>query len=374
MHGNGRGAEDGQSHGSNQGFRNNRHDEGNAGERGGGLDPSRIRPHVFPVPVSSPLGLDRADPLVQRVLPLAFYVLLRGLDATVLKGLQTYGHSHPVHGENPISFCNVFFFAQLAVGLTALLPGRRELVRTLPTLTPADRRLLGTHAFLGMFLGPVAYYQALQSLSVSSQTLLFAMVLPGAALLARWLLREPLPRAFWLSLALIVAGLLLPQITRAAVGGPMDDLQGLAWGLVGVVAFSGAAVAGRSIAGRGWPVALSIGLGSTITALVFAVIALTLFGPHHFLLLQLWWVAGVILIYALSLSLGSELALRLAYRHCSVATVALWGSVTIVVAIASAALLLGEQIQLATVAGIVLLLSGVWLGRRPNQSDPSLWR
>jgi drug/metabolite transporter (DMT)-like permease len=150
----------------------------------------------------------------------------------------------------------------------------------------------------------------------------------------------------------------------------MDDLQGLAWGLVGVVAFSGAAVAGRSIAGRGWPVALSIGLGSTITALVFAVIALVLFGPHHFLLLQLWWVAGVILIYAISLSLGSELALRLAYRRCSVATVALWGSRTIVVAIARAALLLGEPIHTATAAGIVLLLRGVWLGRRPNQSDP----
>ena len=325
---------------------------------------------MFQLPVSSPLGLDRADPLAQRVLPLAFYVLLRGLDATVLKGLQTYGHSHSVLGENPISFCNVFFFAQLAVGLTALLPGRRDLARALPTLTPADRRLLGTHAFLGMFLGPVAYYMALQSLSVISQTLLFAMVLPGAALLARWLLRESLPRAFWLSLALIAAGLLLPQITRAAMGGPMDDLQGLAWGLVGVVAFSGAAVAGRSIAGRGWPVALSIGLGSTITALVFAVIALALFGPHHFLLLQLWWVAGVILIYALSLTLGSELALRLAYRRCSVATVALWGSLTIVVAIASAALLLGEPIHPATGAGIMLLLSGVWLGRRPNQSDP----
>ncbi len=320
--------------------------------------------------MSAPIGLALKDPAWRRVLPLGLYVLLKGLDATVLKGLQSYGHSHSVLGENPISFCNVFFFAQLAVGLTALLPGRRDLARALPTLTPADRRLLGTHAFLGMFLGPVAYYQALQSLSVISQTLLFAMVLPGAALLARWLLRESLPRAFWLSLALIAAGLLLPQITRAAMGGPMDDLQGLAWGLVGVVAFSGAAVAGRSIAGRGWPVALSIGLGSTITALVFAVIALALFGPHHFLLLQLWWVAGVILIYAISISLGSELALRLAYRRCSVATVALWGSLTIVVAIASAALLLAEPIHIATVAGIVLLLSGVWLGRRPNQSDP----
>jgi drug/metabolite transporter (DMT)-like permease len=318
--------------------------------------------------------LDHADPLARRVLPLAIYVVLRGLDATVLKGLQTYGDTHAVDGANPISFCNVFFFAQLAVGLTALLPGRRDLAAALPTLTPADRKLLGTHAVLGMFLGPVAYYQALQSLTVISQTLLFAMVLPGAALLARWLLSEPLPRAFWPSLALITSGLLLPQIVMASMGGAMDDLQGLAWGLVGVVAFSGAAVAGRSIAGRGWPAALSIGLGSTVTALVFAVIALALFGPQHFLLLKLWWVVGVILIYALSLTLGSELALRLAYRRCSVATVSLWGSLTIVVAIASAALLLGEPIHAVTAGGIVLLLAGVWLGRRPGQSDPSLRR
>jgi drug/metabolite transporter (DMT)-like permease len=318
--------------------------------------------------------LEKADPLVRRVLPLAIYVLLRGLDATVLKGLQTYGDTHTVDGENPISFCNVFFFAQLAVGLTALLPGRHDLAGALPTLTPEDRRLLGTHSFLGMFLGPVAYYQALQSLSVISQTLLFALVLPGAALLACWLLREPLPRAFWPSLALITAGLLVPQIVMATTGGAMDDLQGLAWGLVGVVAFSGAAVAGRSIAGRGWPAALSIGLGSTVTALVFAVIALALFGPQHFLLLRLWWVVGVLLIYALSLTLGSELALRLAYRRCSVATVSLWGSLTIAVAIASAALLLGEPIHAGTAGGIVLLLAGVWLGRRPGQSDPSLRR
>lgn len=41
------------------------------------------------------------------LLPLLLYVLLRGLDATVLKGLQDHGMAHPVDGANPISFCNV---------------------------------------------------------------------------------------------------------------------------------------------------------------------------------------------------------------------------------------------------------------------------
>jgi drug/metabolite transporter (DMT)-like permease len=303
------------------------------------------------------------------VLALLLYVLLRGLDATVLKGLQLAGASHTVNGENPISFCNVFFFSQLVVGLVALLPARQTLPGDWARLGAADRSLLALDAALGLFLGPIAYYLALQSLSVVSQTLLFALVLPLSALLARWLLREPLPRGFAISLGLIGAGLLLPQVASAAMGGPMDDRVGLGWALLGVVAFSSAAVTGRTIAGRGWPLAVSIGVPSTLTALVFALIALVLFGPQHFLLLQLWWVLGVIGVYAVVLSLGRELCLRLAYRHSSVAIVSLWGSLSLPVAVVSAALLLHEPLSLQAVLGLALVLAGVGWTKAPKQSN-----
>ena len=84
--------------------------------------------------------------------------------------------------------------------------------------------------------------------------------------------------------------------------------------------------------------------------------------------------AGVILIYAISLSLGSELALRLAYRHCSVPTVSIWGSLTIVVAIASAALVLGEPVGMATVGALALLLAGVMVSHGSNPSNQALRR
>ncbi|MCP9848903.1 DMT family transporter [Cyanobium sp. Morenito 9A2] len=300
---------------------------------------------------------------------LLLYVLLRGLDATALKGLQLAGASHLVNGENPISFCNVFFFSQLVVGLVALLPARQTLPRELAALGAADRCLLALDAGLGLFLGPIAYYLALQSLSVVSQTLLFALVLPLSALLARWLLGEPLPRGFALSLGLIAAGLLLPQVASAAMGGPMDDRVGIGWALVGVAAFSSAAVTGRTIAGRGWPVAVSVGVPSLLTALVFALIALVLFGPHHFLLLQLWWVLGVIGVYAVVLSLGRELCLRLAYRHSSVAMVSLWGSLSLPVAVVSAALLLHEPLSPQAVLGLALVLAGALWSSAPAQSD-----
>ncbi|MEA5414591.1 DMT family transporter [Synechococcus sp. BA-132 BA5] len=327
-------------------------------------------------PIGWPPRPSQAPPLPSRVgalLPLGLYVLLRGLDATVLKGLQDYGLAHLVRGENPISFCNVFFLSHLAVGLAALLPGRRTLATDLALLGPADRRLLALNAGLGLFLGPVAYYFALESLSVISQTLLFALVLPVSALLARWRLGEALPPGFWLSLALIGAGLLLPQSAMAIGSGRMDDPTGLAWALVGVLAFAGSAVSGRSVACRRWPVSVAVGVPTLLSALVFGVIALVLFGPHHFFLLRLWWVVGVIGVYALTLSLGRELALRRAYRRCSVAVVSLWGSLALVVAVLSAALLLGEPLGGPVLAGSALVLAGVGVSRWPGpiQSDPS---
>ncbi|PSB39324.1 DMT family transporter [Aphanothece minutissima] len=300
------------------------------------------------------------------LLPLLLYVLLRGLDATVLKGLQDLGMAHPVQGENPISFCNVFFLAQLTVGLAALIPGRRTLANDLAQLGPADRRLLALHGGLGLFLGPVAYYLALESLSVISQTLLFALVLPVSALLARWLLGEALPAGFRLSLGLIGAGLVLPQAAMAMDGGRMDDLTGIVWALVGVLAFAGSAVSGRAIAARRWPAAVGVGVPTLLSALVFGAIALVLFGPQHFLLLRLWWVVGVIGVYAVTLSLGRELALRQAYRRCSVAVVSLWSSLALVVAVLSAALLLGEPLGVPVLAGAALVLGGVFVSRRPG--------
>ena len=203
------------------------------------------------------------------LLPLLLYVLLRGLDATVLKGLQDLGQANPVQGENPISFCNVFFLSQLTVALAALLPGRRSLIGDLARLAPADWRLLALHGGLGLFLGPVAYYLALESLSVISQTLLFALVLPVSALLARWLLGEALPQGFWPSLMLIGAGLMLPQAAMAMASGRMDDATGIAWALVGVLAFAGSAISGRTMASRRWPAAVAVGVigGATSSGL-----------------------------------------------------------------------------------------------------------
>jgi len=138
-----------------------------------------------------------------RLAPLALlgHVLLSGCDASVL----TAG------GEDPISFGNVFFYANLATGLVVLLLDRGCLKRQLPQLVLRDRSLLCLRAALGSLIGPICYFLALQRLTVISQTLLFTLILPVTALLAQLLLREPLPKRFGFSLALLPLGLLISR-------------------------------------------------------------------------------------------------------------------------------------------------------------------
>jgi len=303
--------------------------------------------------------------------PVAIFIVLRGLDNTVLKLLQLHGASNPVNGVNPVSFCNVFFFVQLISGVTFLFIGRRDLSEQIASLDRNDRYLLMSDAFLGRFLGPVAYFFSLNALSVITQTLLFALTLPVSALMARWILRERLPKAFTTSVLLISSGLLLHQLSQMATIGQQTNLVGVGWALVGVMAFSGAALTGRTIAGRHLTASLSIGVGATASALVFGLLAILMFGPEHFLLLQIWWVLGVLLLYSLTLSLGSEVALRMAYRQASVATVSLLGSLSIVVAVTSAAVLLNESIHPGTTIGVMLLMTGVMLSnQRTNPNRP----
>ena len=302
--------------------------------------------------------------LKQVATPLTIFIVLKGLDNTVLKALQLYGMNHPVDGVNPVSFCNIFFFVQLISGFSFLINRRSGLKQEIINLNNHERGLLVGDAFLSRFLGPVAYYFSLNSLSVITQTLIFALILPVSALLANWIIKESLPKTFLASVVLISSGLLLHQMSGMANVENNNNLVGLIWSVVGVLAFSGSALTGRKIAARRLSVGLSIGIGALISALVFGILAILLFGPNHFLLLKLWWVFGVLLLYALTLSLGSELALRKAYHQSSVATVSLLGSLSIVVSITSAAVLLKETIHPGTIIGVILLITGVMLGRK----------
>ncbi|EDY38036.1 conserved hypothetical protein [Cyanobium sp. PCC 7001] len=301
------------------------------------------------------------------------YVVLKGLESTVVRGLQLHGARHPVDGLNPISACNLFFFALLVVGLSLVVADRRNLRRQLPRLGRSQWQLLGLDMLAGSLAGPLGSYMAIESMAVIEKTLVFSLVLPASALLSALWLGETLPRRFWLTTAVIGLGLVLASHSS---GGPMGmhRLAGLGWGALGVAGFSCSAVTARRLGREGLGIGLTTGLPSLLAALVFLATGLVLFGPEHFTHLQLWWVAGVIGLYALTIVLGSEWSLRLSYRRFSVATVAVVGSLTLVVSVLSAAALLGEPLGLPVLTGTALVLVGVLLAVRrvPSQASASV--
>ena len=310
-----------------------------------------------------PAAGQQGDTLKQGAALLALFILLRGADSTVLKLLQRAGAAtHAAGGPEAISFCNVFFFASVVTGLTLVGLDHASLTRQLPRLQRQDRWLLVLQSFSGFFLGPVAFYLALERLTVVQQTLLFSLTVPVTALLAQLLLGERLPRTFAFSCALLSAGLLLanhPLMQAAAISGL--DRRGLAWALLGVAAFAFSAVVNRLSGQRGLGVGLTVGVNSLAAAVVFAVIALALFGPEHFLYLRSWWVLGVIGGYAALITLGSQWSLMQAYAQLGVVPVTFWASLTIVVSLALAHLVLAEALQSLVVVGAILIVAAIAL-------------
>jgi len=275
-----------------------------------------------------------------RLAPLALlgYVLLRGCDATVLKWLQERDAAtllRTAGGEDPISFGNVFFYSNLATGLVVLLLNRGCLERQLPKLVVRDRSILLLRAVLGSLIGPICYFLALQRLSVISQTLLFTLILPITALLAKLVLREPLPKRFGLSLALLPLGLVISRTVDPSLplSTPLSGLDpiGLALGLLSVLAFSASGVLNRVAVDNGWGIGLTIGLTNLLAAFVFGAITLIFFGPGQFLYMRWWWLLGLLLVYTACINLGGELLLLMSYRGLGAITVALWGNAGIFV-------------------------------------------
>jgi drug/metabolite transporter (DMT)-like permease len=298
------------------------------------------------------------------IIGLLAYILVSGLRTTMLKALQLQGEMFPIDGENPISFCNVFLISQSMVGLSLIASDGS---RTWSDIKLLDRRggwLLAGDAFLGCFLAPMSFFLALDKLSVVNQTLLFSLTLPATAAVALFWLKEKLPDRFWWSLGLIVAGLLVGKLFGPMTLGSAamsDQTKGILWALVSI-----AATALRNSMRRlmtAYPIGkgLSLGLPNLAGALVFAIIALQQYGPQHFFHLSFWWVLGVIIIYGLTLCLGTEILRQFSQRHFAVTQVGLAGSTTLIVTVISAALFLGEPVKPATVLSMLLILAGVSL-------------
>jgi drug/metabolite transporter (DMT)-like permease len=250
------------------------------------------------------------------------------------------------------------------VGLSLVLADGRKTRDDVRLLDRRGRWLIAGDAFLGCFLAPMSFFLALDQLSVINQTLLFSLSLPATAAVALIWLKEKLPERFWWSLALIMAGLLVEKFLGSNMLGKElmgDQGSGALWALTSIGATAIRNSLRRKLTVYSIGKGLSSGIPNLAGALVFAIIALQQYGPQHFFYLSFWWVLGVIVIYGLTLCLGTEVLRRYVTSHFPVIQVGLASSATLVVTVTSASLLLGEHIHPSTIASMLLILAGVSL-------------
>lgn len=308
-------------------------------------------------------------------LGLLAYILLSGLRATVLKALQITGEENPIGGENPISFCNVFLISQATVGLAIVVSDGWRSFSDVDKLDRHGRRLIVADAFFGCFLGPMSFFLALDKLSVVTQTLLFSLSLPFTAVIATLWLREKLPDRFWGSLLLITVGLIVGKLLRPmgmSTPEAASQTTGVIWALVSMSSLALRNSIRRKLAPYPICRGLSAGIPNLAGAVAFGIIALQQYGPQHFFYLSFWWVLGVIVIYSITLCVGSEVLRQFCQRRFPVTQVGLASSSTLVVTVLSAAAFLGEPLHPATILSMVLVLAGVTLRLVfPSRPDPS---
>ncbi len=301
---------------------------------------------------------------------LGLYILLRGSDSTLLKALQRAAASTEADGGPVmISFCNVFFVSSLVCGLIMVALHSSSMGAELPTLSPSDRRLLALQSFTGFFLGPMAFFLALDRLTVLQQTLLFSLGVPVGAIAAVVLLKETLPRTFSLSCVLILAGLLVAsQHPTDFTAGMMVDPRGVGWALIGVTAFGLSGAINRRVSQRGLGAGFTVGINSLGASIAFGLIALIAFGPGHVFHLRSWWLLGVVGGYAVLVTLGSQWSLMEAYSHFDTVTITLWAPLATVVAIAEAYVFLGESPGTPGVIGASLIVAAAMLNQLGSRS------
>lgn len=184
--------------------------------------------------------------------------------------------------------------------------------------------------------------------------------MPCTAVVAWLVLKESLPRLFPLSCGLISLGLLLSARSGAMADRLGDSLDGVgvAWACVGIAAFAWSGVNARLLSQKSMGVGLSVGVSSLMASLAFALIALVLFGPSHFMALRSWWVLAVIGGYACLITLGSQWSLMQAYAALGVVTVTVWATLTLVVSLVVAHGLLMEPLRpMAMLAAAVIVMA-----------------
>jgi drug/metabolite transporter (DMT)-like permease len=310
-------------------------------------------------------------------------ILIFAAANSVTRRLTELGAAQLVDGRNPISLCNVLFVGNLCALLVLTLLHRRQL--TLNTFQQCSRQewygLIGV-AILSGAIAPGLIFHALGLTAVNNVVLIGRLEPVLVLLLSIGWLQERVNRWEWMGAIVAFVGVGL----SIALQTPQPDamtMAGLSLGKGELLTAIGAIVLAVSTV-INKRCLLNVPLGvynvtrTALGTLVFFVLALWLYGPHHFTDVFAPFLWKWMLIYGPVIVVLGQSCWIQGLRRSSVSQASLVSSFTPIAAILAAYLILGEAPTFAHYVGGGVILVGIGLSQigiqrsRSTQTTPDI--
>jgi drug/metabolite transporter (DMT)-like permease len=311
-------------------------------------------------------------------------VLIFGASSAITRKITELGAQHFMHGENPISLCNVLFVGNLCALLVFIVIYRHQLKRkTLSQLCQREWLSLAVVAVLAGALAPGLIFQALSTTSVTNVVLLGRLEPPLTLALSVWWLRERVNRWEWIGAIVAFVGVSL-SILLQPVHAIMTAQSSVSMGLGELQAALGAGVlAIATILGKQHLAKVPLGIYSVVRTglgtIVFFIIAMMLYGSHHFAGVFSPFLWKWMLLYGVVIVVVGQSFWIAGLRASSVSKASVIGSLSPIAGILAAYFILDEVPVSAHYIGGGIILLGLVLSRlgirryssRSTQSKPA---
>ncbi|MGK7954486.1 MAG: DMT family transporter [Crocosphaera sp.] len=302
---------------------------------------------------------------IPHLIYLAMAVLIFAASNSVTRKIVEIGQNHQSNGTNPISLCNVLFVGNIcALGLMTLIFYKDWQLNTLKTLTRKDWISLTITSILSGAIAPGLIFTALEITTVTNIVLIGRIEPIATLVLSVWLLGSRLD--FWTILGSLISFAGVAVTALLASSGEMMTMAGFPIGRGEIfVALAAIILAISTIVGKRQLQSIPLGIfmiyRNILGTVIFFVLAIILYGSHHFTDVLSPFLWQWMMIYAAIIVVLGQLCWLAGLKKATITELNLASLFNPIAAIVMAYLILGEVPNQAQYLGGSLLLIGIIL-------------
>ncbi len=282
-------------------------------------------------------------------------IILASLATPVVKWLVMQGGKFGISNPNAISFCNILFVGNLCSGLVILFTfGWKGIWRHLRDLSGRTGLLLLGNLLIGTVLAPIFLFIALETTMVTTLVLLTRIEAVVYSVLGVLLFKDPISKMNWIGLVFITVGTIALALYQG--GGELTRGDGL--GILAGLLYAVGSSMGRSILEH-TSIYGFIFSRNLLGGIIFFWLAIILYGSDHFaeaFSADLWLVMTV---YAALVVVLGQITWFRAITSLPSGIVASWSTLTPVLGILFAYLLLHEVPDMSQWMAAAIILFGM---------------